>query len=140
MKIDFSGVWRGNLQKSKLSGALPKALLVRIDHQDPVLVMEMIVTKGDDIEDRLLFRGLTTGEEVENSVHGVQVRSCSTWVGAELLIESKINRDEHESVLRDYWSLSNDGRMLTMEHRDDALAGQITVLERTDGSSCIYSG
>jgi hypothetical protein len=140
MKIDFSGVWRGNLQKSKLSGALPKALLVRIDHQDPVLVMEMIVTKADDIEDRLFFRGLTTGEEVDNSVHGIQVRSCSTWVGVELVIESKINLGERESVLRDYWSLSNDGRMLTMEHRDDALAGQITLLERTGVSPSSYSG
>jgi hypothetical protein len=130
VNINFSGVWRGNLKKSKLLGALPKALLVKIDHTDPVLIVDMVFTKSDDVEDRLLFRGLTTGEEVENPVHGIQVRSRSTWVGAQLLIESKINLGERESVLRDYWSLSSDGRMLTMEHRDDALAGQITFLER----------
>ena len=130
MSIDFSGVWRGNLQKSKLPGALPKALLVRIDHRDPVLIMEMILTKADDSEDRLLFRALTTNEEVDNPVHGMQVKSRSTWVGAELLIESRMNFGGRESVLRDYWSLSDDGRMLTMEHRDDALAGQFTFLER----------
>jgi hypothetical protein len=130
VNINFSGVWRGNLKKSKLLGALPKALLVNIDHTDPVLIVDMVFTKSDDVEDRLLFRGLTTGEEVENPVHGIQVRSRATWVGAELLIESNINLGERESVLRDYWSLSSDGRMLTMEHRDDALAGQITFLER----------
>lgn len=92
--------------------------------------MEMIVTKADDSEDRLLFRALTTGEEVDNPVHGMQVQSRSTWVGAELLIESRMNLGGRESVLRDYWSLSNDGQTLTMEHRDDALAGQFTLLDR----------
>jgi hypothetical protein len=130
MKIDFSGVWRGNLQKSRLPGALPKALLVKIDHHDPVLIMEMVLTKADNSEDRLLFRALTTGEEVHNPVHGVQVESRATWIGAELLIESRMNLGGRESVLRDYWSLSNDSQTLTMEHRDDALAGQITFLER----------
>jgi hypothetical protein len=140
MNIDFSGVWRGNLKQSKLLGVPPKALLVRIDHADPVLIVEMVFTKSDDMEDRLLFKSLTTGEEVANSVHGIQVRSRSTWVGAELLIESWMNLGGRESRLRDYWSLSNDRGMLTMEHRDDALAGQITCLERTDGSSSIHTG
>ena len=92
--------------------------------------MEMVLTKADDSEDKLLFRVLTNGEEVDNSVHGMQVQNRSTWVGAELLIESRMNLGGRESVLRDYWSLSNDGRTLTMEHRDDALAGQFTFLER----------
>jgi hypothetical protein len=130
MNIDFSGVWKGNLQKSKLPGAPPKALLARIDHKGPTLIMEMLVTKSDDTEDKLHFRVLTTGEEVENPVHGMQVQSRASWVGAELLIESRMKLGGRESVLRDYWSLSDDGRMLTMEHRDDALAGQFTLLER----------
>jgi hypothetical protein len=140
MNIDFSGVWRGNLKQSKLLGVPPKALLVRIAHTDPVLIVEMVFTKSDDMEDRLLFKSRTTGEEVDNPVHGIQVRSRSTWVGAELLIESWMNLGGRESRLRDYWSLSNDRRMLAMEHRDDALAGQITLLERTDGCSSIHTG
>jgi hypothetical protein len=32
----------------------------------------MVVTKTDGSEDRLLLRGLTTGEEVANPVHGMQ--------------------------------------------------------------------
>jgi hypothetical protein len=140
MNIDFSGVWRGNLKQSKLLGISPKALLVRIEHSDPVLMVEMVFTKSDDVEDRLRFKSLTTGEEVDNALHGIQVRSRSTWVGAELLIESWMNLGGRESHLRDYWSLSKDRRMLTMEHRDDALAGQITLLERTDGCSSLQTG
>jgi len=112
-------------------GPAPKAVLVRINHADPELIVEMVITKMDDTEDRLLFRGITTGEEVTNSVHGIQVRSRSNWVGTELLIESWMNVGGREGHFRDYWSLSSDGRTLTMEHRDDDLAGQITLLERT---------
>jgi hypothetical protein len=132
MKINLSGVWNGNLEKSKLLGPAPKALLVTINHTDPVLNVEMVFTKLDDTEEQLLFRGMTTGEEVVNSVRGIQVRSRSTWIGAELLIESWMSLGGRESYFRDYWFLSNDGRMLTMEHRNDALAGQATVLEKTN--------
>jgi hypothetical protein len=131
MNLNFSGVWIGNLEKSKLLGPAPKAVLVSINHVDPELIVEMVITKMDDTEDRLLFRGLTTGEEVANSVHGTQLRSRSNWLGTELLIESWMNVGGRQGHFRDYWSLSSDGRTLTMEHRDDDLAGQITLLERT---------
>src|ERR1700693_3536363 len=131
MKSNFTGVWKGNLEKSKLLGSAPKALLVTIDHADPVLTVEMVFTRSDDTEDKLLFRGLTTGEEVVNAVHGIPVRSRSTWGGGELLIESWMSLGGRESYFRDYWSLSSDGQNLAMEHRDDELAGQITLLQRT---------
>jgi len=149
MNLNFSGVWKGNLEKSKLLGAAPKAVLAKINHADPELVVETVITKMDDSEDRVLFRGLTNGEEVANPVHGIPVRSRSNWVGTDLLIESWMNlggREEHfrdfwslsgdgqtltMEHFRDFWSLSGDGQTLTMEHRDDDLAGQITLLERT---------
>jgi hypothetical protein len=131
MKINLSGVWQANLEKSKLLGPAPKALVVTINHIDPVLDVEMVFTKLDDTEDHLLFHGLTTGEEVINSVHGIPVRSRSTWIGAELLIESWMSVGGRESHFQDYWFLSNNGQVLTMEHRNDALAGQVTVLEIT---------
>jgi hypothetical protein len=31
---------------------------------------------------------------------------------------------------RDFWSLSDDGKVLKMVHRDDDLSGQITVLNK----------
>lgn len=33
---------------------------------------------------------------------------------------------------RDYWSLSGDGRTLTMAHLDDDLTGHTTILNRRD--------
>ena|SRR6266481_7269327 len=130
MNPDFSGVWKANLEKSNLLGARPKAMLVKIDHLDPELLVEMVITKMDETEDRLIFRGLTSGDEVTNLVSGVQVRSPSRWVGMELVIESRMNVGGREGYFRDYWSLTGDGGVLKMEHRDDVLAGQITLLER----------
>ena len=38
MNLNFSGVWKGNLEKSKLLGPAPKAVLVKINHADPELI------------------------------------------------------------------------------------------------------
>jgi hypothetical protein len=116
--------------KEQAAGPAPKALLVTINHVDPVLDVEMIFTKVDATEDKLLFRGLTTGEEVVNFLRGIPVRSRATWISAELLIESWMSLGGRESYFRDYWFLSSDGQALTMEHRNDALAGQVTLLEK----------
>lgn len=67
MNLDFSGVWKANLEKSNILAARPKAMMVKINHSDPELLVEMMITQMDEIEDRLDFRRLTSGEEVTNS-------------------------------------------------------------------------
>ncbi len=79
MRPNFSGIWTANLQRSKLVGPTPKALLVKINHSEPELIVEMLIAKPDDSEERLLFKGLTSGLEVVNHVNGVEVPSCSRW-------------------------------------------------------------
>jgi len=114
MNLDFSGIWQANLEKSRLLGPMPKTVLARINHSDPELVVEMLITKTDDTEDRLLFRGLTTGEEVTNPVHGLQMRSRAPCGGTELLIKSWMIVGGREGHFRDFWSLSRDGQSLTI--------------------------
>jgi hypothetical protein len=46
------------------------------------------------------------------------------------VIESWISVGGRNCHFRDHWSLSPGGQILTMEHRDDDLAGQMTVLEK----------
>jgi hypothetical protein len=130
MSPDFSGVWRADLEKSRLGDALLKAIVVKIDHTGPELVVEVVMTKADDTRDHTAFRCQATGTETTQSMRGAQMRSRTRWVGDELLIESWVTLGGRESHFRDYWSLSPDARTLIMEHRDDDLAGQITLLER----------
>lgn len=130
MTSDLSGIWKADLHKSRLLGTTPKAVTVKITHTEHELIAEMIIADHDGGEHVLSFRGPTTGEEVTNRVLGTDWRSQLRWEGSELLIESWVNQVGREMHFRDYWSVSNDGDTLTMEHRDDDLAGQITILRK----------
>ena len=130
MNSNFTGTWKANLEKSKVLGPAPREMVVKIQHADPELVEEIVTTKADGTEDRVVFRCLTTGDDVTNSVHDVQFRSRSHWTKEVLVIESWISVGGRNCHFRDHWSLSADGQILTMEHRDDDLAGQMMVLEK----------
>ncbi len=61
---------------------------------------------------------------------GKRLAGSANWQGDELIIELWMPQGTGELYLCDCWSLSPDGHTLTMEHRDDALAGQVAVLHR----------
>lgn len=75
MNPDFSGVWKADLQKSKLLGAQPKAVLAKIKHCGEKRAAAMLITKADGGEDQLLFRGRTSGGEVTREFP-CQLYSC----------------------------------------------------------------
>ena len=126
---DFTGVWELNLEMSRMLGSVPRAMLVRIDHQDPLLVQYVLVNGGDGVERRQTFR-CEAGAETTNLISGLDCRTRARWEGLELLIESWMKTPARDLHFVDYWSLSPDGSRLTMEHRDDDLAGQVAVLGR----------
>lgn len=132
MKPDFSGFWRANLENSRLLRPQPQAMSASIHHADPELRVEMLLTKPDGTEVRSTSRFVTTGEEITNPVYDAGMRSRCQWVERELLVESWVSLRGRDWHTRDFWSLSEDGQTLIMEHRDGDLAGQITRLERTE--------
>jgi len=56
MILDFSGVWKADLEKCNVLGAEPKAMLVKIDHSDPELPVETVTYKMDKTEDRFILQ------------------------------------------------------------------------------------
>ena len=132
VKPDFTGHWRADLAQSKLLGLQPKAMTMHIDHSDPDLRQEIVVTKEDGSEEQVTFRCRTNGEPDQCRFNEKQVRGSAQWQGDELVIEIWIENGGREFYLCDCWSLSPDGQTLTMEHRNDALAGQVAVLRRTN--------
>jgi hypothetical protein len=131
MNIDFTGIWRANLLKSKLLGPAPQAITITIAHSDPELHQGIVVVKEDGNEERLLFNCSTNGKPGHASLNGNPVDGTASWKVKELAIKLRMQSGTREITLHDYWSLSPDGNTLTMEHRDDALAGQITILEKS---------
>ena len=105
-----TGLWEADLTRSRLIGPAPRRILMKIAHAGDELKHAVLVTR-DNGEDRRMvvayqdIRSGDAGEVVIHMTHGAK-------------------------VFRDYWSVSDDGQTLTMAHRDDDLAGQITVLQR----------
>ena len=130
MPPTLTGRWRADLAKTRLIGSHPKEIVVKIDHAEPMISVDMRFTPADGAPHRIEFKGRTNGEQVENVVLGASWHSTIQWVGSELLIESHVNQSGRRFHFRDFWSLSHDGKVLTMIHRDDDLAGQVTVLNK----------
>jgi hypothetical protein len=132
MSVDFTGRWNLDLSRSRFIGPPPKSISIKIKHSDPDLVQEMLVTRADGREQRIIFQCRTNGEQNRSVLNGKSIRGSAKWRGKELAIESWMHVGESERFFCDFWSLSADGRVLSMEHRDDALAGQLAVMERLD--------
>jgi len=131
----FTGIWQVNLEKSTLRGRPVKRLLVKIEHKEPKIVQEIIVSYANGDEESMTFRFETTGKESKNAMGSATALTKAHWEGSELVIESTLKAGERELHFRDHWSLSSDAQTLTMAHRDDDLAGQISVLEKAPPSA-----
>ena len=126
---DFSGMWSLNVCKSTLRGEIPKKILVKIEHSEPDIRQDVLITSADDKQQQMRFTFNTTGAETTNRL-GVGVgRTKAHWRGSVLVIESLLKVADRELYFRDHWSLSDDKKMLTMAHPDDDLAGQISILD-----------
>jgi hypothetical protein len=130
VSVNFTGTWNADLSKSRFFGPRPKAISIRIEHSDPELREDLLVTRRDGREERAVFKCWTDGEQRENLLNGRAVRGSARWEGNELVIESWMQVGATEMHFCDCWSLSPDGQTLSMEHRQDDLAGQLTVLDR----------
>ena len=126
---DFTGVWELKLERSVLRGQAPRRIAMEIEHREPRLVQKIQLTDADGAEKRMTF-AYEAGAETTNSLGGAPARTSAHWEGAVLVIESRVKTPCREVHLRDHWSLSDDGRTLTMAHHDDDLAGQISILEK----------
>jgi hypothetical protein len=140
MSVNFTGIWKANLSRSRFLGAQSAAVTAKIEHSDPELRAEMVVTKADGGEERVVFQCWTNGEQDKSLLNGRAVRGNARWEGEELVIESWMQMGTRELHFCDYWSLSRDDQTLSMEHRNDDLAGQLTVLDRAgEGSEIVHS-
>ena len=130
---DFTGTWRADLAASRLRGPAPSEIAAEVIHADPELRVVMTIRTPNAAESRIAFDVCAIGGTRRNTILGAEWVSSSRWVGTELLIESEVSHAGRQMHFCDYWSISDDGRRLTMEHREDDLHGQITVFNRIDG-------
>ena len=113
---DLSGTWLLDKGKSSLQAPAPDTAILYVDHSDPrFLLPRAYVTDG--LADRFNIRVLANGkDDVKKWRDHTTVNRCR-WEGNELVLESRDRegRKESRTVMR--FSLSPDGRTLTMEER-----------------------
>lgn len=114
---DFSGSWKMDGEKSNF-GEMPKPqhFSLRIDHQDPRLKVSGAQT-GQRGDYKYEFTYTTDGKECVNKMMGNEQRSTVKWDGSRLLFDSKMDWQGTPVVIREEWSLSRDGKVLTIRRR-----------------------
>jgi len=127
---DFSGVWQLNLEKSTFRGSPPREIVSTIQHREPILTQTTRVVAADGGERQWTFTFDTSGSDSTNTTAAGDVQSRAHWNGSELVIDSVLRTPGRTFHFTDHWSLSHDGRTLTMAHPDDDLAGQVAILEK----------
>jgi hypothetical protein len=122
-KPDFSGNWKLNAAKSDF-GAMPTpARTDKIRHNDPIL-LDSYTQSGPQGEISVDMKYSTDGQETTSSLHGSDLKSVAKWEGDQLVIEGKLSLNGAEVTLKDRWSLSADGKTLTIQRHADTPMGQ----------------
>lgn len=111
---DFSGRWVLSLERSELAGERPPQSKVQtVEHKGAELVVTI-----DEITDRGTVHGVarytTGGEDCVNDVLGNPMTSSIGWDGAVMVIRTWGRFGNADIVLVDRWSLSPDGKTLTI--------------------------
>jgi hypothetical protein len=132
-KPNFSGTWKANIAKSDF-GAIPApdSRTDKILHEDPDLKDTMTVN-GQMGESTAELKYSTDGKETTNTVRGNEIKSTAKWDGDELTIAGKGSFNGADLTLNDRWSLSADGKTLTITRHLASPAGetdQKIVLEK----------
>lgn len=114
---NFSGRWKLDPEKSKLSGDYAGLQEERtIEHKEPELKVNIhAVQDGEEAETSARYT--TDSKEIHNSVDGYTLTSVVTWNGGTLVFESTLIEDTDTVEMRDRWTLSEDGNHLTIERK-----------------------
>ena len=113
-KPNFSGDWKLNVSKSSFGQMpAPSGMTNKITHEDPKLTshVKQSSERGDFEFDSTYT---TDGKECSNDMFDNPVKSTLKWDGDTLLIDAKGKFGDNEFTMQDKWTLSDDGKTLTI--------------------------
>ena len=124
---DLTGTWLLDKGKSRLQAPAPDNAILYIDHEDPRLLLTrayVVDGKADLFNILVLADGK---DDVKRWRDDTTVNRCR-WEGNELVLESRSRTGGKESTTHMKFSLSPDGRTLTLE---ESFAGPDRKVENT---------
>jgi len=114
-KPNFSGEWKLNTSKSNFGQMpAPSSATYKITHDDPKLSTS--VKQSSEMGEFNFDANYTTdGKECTNQgFGGSTIKSVVKWDGDMLLIETKGKFGDNEFTGNEKWTISADGKMLTI--------------------------
>lgn len=112
---DLSGTWKLNTSKSDFGQfPPPSSMVMKVTHADPKLSFEVKMV-SDMGEMQFTTKCTTDGVECRNQgFGGGETRDVAKWDGDMLVFESKGTFGDNAYTLKDKWTLSADGKVLTI--------------------------
>jgi hypothetical protein len=126
-KPNFSGDWKLNTSKSEFGPMPPpNSRTDKIVHADPSLkVTTTQSTQAGDGTYELKYS--TDGSETTNELRGAPIKSTAKWEDDILSITSKASFGGNDITLTDKWTLSTDGKVLTIGRHIVSPQGELDV-------------
>ena len=126
-KPDFSGSWKMNAEKSDFGPMpAPDKLEQTITHADPSLTVNS-VTAGPQGDSKSELKYTLDGKDSINTVRGAEFKSVAAWDGDRIVIKSKREVQGMEISLVETWSLSKDGKVLSVVRQASTPQGDFTL-------------
>jgi hypothetical protein len=124
-KTDFSGTWKLNASKSDFGPMPPPdSMTETITHADPSLKANVKTTGGMQGDLAYDVAYTTDGKECVNHVADNEFKSTLHWDGDELVVETKGTFSGNEFTSKDRWSLSADGKTLSIARHLSSAMGE----------------
>src|SRR2546423_5747223 len=110
---NLSGVWKLNLEKSKVTGPPPTNHLLIIDQQGSKITESTgVFTARGETRSSATYN--TDGKASMNAWRGLPMRSTATWDGSTFVIDSKV-AGARPATMKEKYTLSPDGNTLTVD-------------------------
>ena len=132
-KPNFSGEWKLNVSKSDFGQMpAPTSMTQKITHNDPELKIAVSqVSERGEMNYEAAYT--TDGKECINQRGNFEVKSVLKWDGDTLTVTSKMDFQGNPVTISDKWTLSEDGKTLTINRHFSSSMGEgdaKTVLEK----------
>ena len=133
-KPNFSGDWKLNAAKSNFGQMpAPTSLTEKITHSDPSLKVQT-AQSGDYGDLNSDFSFTTDGKECQNAMGDMfKMTSTVKWDGDILMFDSKMDFQGTAMTGVDKWSLSPDGKSITVQRHFNGPMGEgdaVIVLDK----------
>lgn len=129
-KSDFSGTWKIDAAKSDFGPMpAPDSITETIVHQDPSLKANVATTGGMQGDMKYDVAYTTDGKECVNKVGDNEFKSTLNWDGDALVVETKGSFSGTDFTSKDRWSLSADGKTLTVTRHLSSAMGEADMKE-----------